>query len=50
MYKEFLKIANEPTDTKDTEISGFYSNKVKPRFNSATRQDVVNAFNKFFII
>lgn len=48
MYKEFLKIANEPVDVKDTEISGFYGSKIKPRFNSATRMDVVNAFKKFF--
>ena len=48
MYKEFLKIANKPVDTKDTGISKFYEFKVEPYFSSATRMDVVEAFKKFF--
>ena len=48
MYKEFLRIANEPVDTKDTSISGFFNNKITPRYNSAFRMDAVNAFRKLF--
>lgn len=47
MYKEFLIKASEPYEIIDTHISGFFNNDVKPYYNVAIRQPIIDAFKKF---
>lgn len=46
MYEQFLILASEPVEIIDTSISNFFNERIKPRYNSASRIPIVNAFKK----